>query len=146
MVAVTCLQQLRIHTEELTRRGPVVGAGPLRGRGIIADLGLEGSSLDDDQIHRVFLDTFGIDGTRLRIVMKVASDGDGGYEVESVEGACTHLQQTAEPMCAYPLGVFIGATSHHRRGDAGHRDPVRGRGLPLVHVSHPPAPGAALSR
>jgi hypothetical protein len=109
MVSAVCLQQLRIHTEELTGRGPVLGAGRLRGRGIIADLGLEGSQLDDDKLHRLFIDTFGLEGTRLCIVTRVASDGAGGYELQLVEGACTHQIQTTEPMCAYTLGVFVGA-------------------------------------
>lgn len=108
MVSATCLQQLRIHTEDLAGRGPVLGAGRLRGLGIVADLGLEGSRLDDEKLHHLFLETFGIDGTRLCIVTQVRSDGSGGYVVQLVEGACTAGQQTTEPMCAYTLGVFIG--------------------------------------
>jgi hypothetical protein len=109
MVAAACLQQLRIHTEELAGRAPVLGAGRLRGLGVVADLGLQGSCLDDDKLHRLFLDTFGVEGTRLCIVTSVASDGSGGYVVRVVEGACTHRLEATEPVCAYTLGVFVGA-------------------------------------
>lgn len=109
MVSATCLQQLRMYTEDLAGRGPVLGAGRLRGRAVIADLGLEGSQLDDDKLLSVFVETFGINGTRLCLVTGVSSDDSGAYVVQLVEGACTHQQQTTEPMCAYTLGVFIGA-------------------------------------
>jgi hypothetical protein len=109
MVAAACLQQLRIHTEELAGRAPVLGAGRLRGLGLVADLGLAGSNLDDAKLHQLFLETFGIDGTRLCLVTEVVSDGSGGYVVQLVEGACTRGLQADEPMCAYTLGVFVGA-------------------------------------
>jgi hypothetical protein len=109
MVAATCLQQLRIHTEDLAGRGPVLGAGRLRGLSVIADLGLQGSRLDDEKLHRLFIDTFGVEGTRLCLVTGVSSDESGTYVVQLVEGACTHLQQATEPFCAYTLGVFVGA-------------------------------------
>jgi len=109
MVSVTCLQQLRIYTEDLAGPGPVLGAGRLRGRSVITDLGLEGSRLDDEKLLRVLVDTFGIDGTRLCLVVGVTSDASGTYEVQLVEGACTHGMQTTEPMCVYTLGVFTGA-------------------------------------
>jgi predicted hydrocarbon binding protein len=109
MVSATCLQQLRIYTEDIAGRGPVLGAGRLRGRGVIADLGLEGSGLDDEKLLSLFVDTFGVNGTRLCLVTDVSSDDSGTYVVKLVEGACTHQQQTTEPLCAYTLGVFIGA-------------------------------------
>lgn len=109
LVATTCLQQLRIHTEELVGRGPVLGAGRLRGQGIIVGLGLQGSRLDDDTLFRLLADTFGVEGTRLCLLTRLASDQAGGYVVQLQEGACTHLQETTEPMCAYTLGVFVGA-------------------------------------
>jgi len=109
MVSATCLQQLRIYTEDLAGRGPVLGAGRLRGRGVIAQLGLDGSRLDDDKLLALFADAFGINGTRLCVVTDVRSDGAGGYVVQLIEGACTHQLQTTEPMCVYTLGVFVGA-------------------------------------
>ncbi len=109
MVSATCLQQLRIYTEDLAGRGPVLGAGRLRGRGVIADLGLEGSQLDDEKLLSLFVETFGINGTRLCLVTAVSSDESGVYVVKLIEGACTHQQQTTEPMCVYTLGVFVGA-------------------------------------
>jgi hypothetical protein len=87
MVSATCLQQLRIYTEDLAGRGPVLGAGRLRGRGVIAQLGLDGSRLDDDKLLALFADAFGINGTRLCAVTDVRSDGAGGYVVQLIEGA-----------------------------------------------------------
>jgi predicted hydrocarbon binding protein len=109
MVSVTCLQQLRIYTEDLAGRGPVLGAGRLRGRSVIADLGLEGAKLDDEKLLHLFDDIFGINGTRLCRVTEVSSDETGAYVVKLIEGACTHQLQTTEPMCVYTLGVFMGA-------------------------------------
>jgi predicted hydrocarbon binding protein len=109
MVSVTCLQQLRIYTEDLAGPGPILGAGRLRGRSVIADLGLNGSKLDDEKLFSLFVDAFGINGTRLCLVVGVSSDESGTYVVQLVEGACTHQMQTTEPMCVYTLGVFAGA-------------------------------------
>ncbi|WP_238436744.1 MULTISPECIES: 4-vinyl reductase [unclassified Frankia] len=109
MVSVSCLQQLRIYTEDLAGRGPVLGAGRMRGRGVIADLGLEGARLDDEKLLSLFVDIFGLNGTKLGLVTGVSSDEAGGYVVQLVEGACTYHMQTTEPMCVYTLGVFMGA-------------------------------------
>ncbi|WP_026311347.1 4-vinyl reductase [Parafrankia elaeagni] len=109
MVSATCLQQMRVYTEDIVGRGPVLGAGRMRGQGVIADLGLQDSRLDDDKLFRLFVDTFGIEGTRLCLVTGVTSDDSGAYVVQLVEGACSHQMQAAEPMCAYTLGVFVGA-------------------------------------
>ena len=109
LVSATCLQQLRIYTEDLAGRGPILGAGRLRGQGIIVDKGLVGSKLDDDKLHRLFLEVFGLEGTRLCLVTRVQSNLAGGYEVQLVEGACTYLAKADAPMCVYTLGVFIGA-------------------------------------
>lgn len=109
LVSATCLQQLRLYTEDLAGRGPILGAGRLRGQGIITDRGLTGSKLEDDKLHRLFIEVFGLEGTRLCMVTRVASDGVGGYEVKLVEGACTYLAKADQPMCVYTLGVFVGA-------------------------------------
>jgi predicted hydrocarbon binding protein len=109
MVSATCLQQMRVYTEDLVGRGPVLGAGRMRGQGVIADLGLQGSRLDDDKLFRLFVDAFGIEGTRLCLVTGVTSDDSGTYVVQLVEGACTHQVEATEPICAYTLGVFVGA-------------------------------------
>nr|MDT0665051.1 4-vinyl reductase [Micromonospora sp. DSM 115978] len=109
MVSAVCLQQLRIYTEDLAGRGPILGAGRLRGQNLIAELGLQGSRLDDEKLHGLFIQTFGYEGTRLCLVTGVNSDESGAYVVTLVEGACTHQLQTTEPMCVYTLGVFVGA-------------------------------------
>jgi predicted hydrocarbon binding protein len=109
MVSVSCLQQLRIYTEDLAGRGPVLGAGRLRGRGVIAELGLDDASLDDEKLLSLFVEVFGINGTGLCRVVGISSDGAGAYVVQLIEGACTHQMQATEPMCVYTLGVFMGA-------------------------------------
>lgn len=109
LVSATCLQQLRVYTEELAGRGPILGAGRLRGQDVIRSQGLENSRLADDKLLALFIDVFGIDGTRLCTVTSVDSAGDDTYRVQLVEGACTYLAQTDRPMCVYTLGVFVGA-------------------------------------
>lgn len=109
MVAALCLQKLQTHTGDLVGMGTVVGAGRLRGRGVIAEYGLSGSRLDDDKLRRLLLDVLGPDGTRLCLVTGLVGEPGGGYEVRVVEAACTHEVESDEPMCAYTLGVFIGA-------------------------------------
>lgn len=109
MVAALCLQQLRLYTEDLAGRGPILGAGRLRGQAVIDERGLRNTVQDDASLTRLFLDVFGIDGTRLCIVDSVVSDDEGGYQVTVVEGACTYMATTDEPMCVYTLGVFVGA-------------------------------------
>ncbi|WP_088312672.1 4-vinyl reductase [Kineosporia sp. R_H_3] len=109
MVSAVCLQQLRLYTEDIAGRGPILGAGRLRGQAVIQDRGLANSPLADDKLHALFLEVFGIEGTRLCTVTRVESDGSGGYTVQLVEGACTYLAQTDEPMCVFTLGVFVGA-------------------------------------
>jgi predicted hydrocarbon binding protein len=109
MVAAFCLQQLRLYTEDLAGRGPILGAGRLRGEALIRDRGLAGSNLETDKMHQLFLEVFGIEGTRLCTVTEVAAGADGGFEIKLVEGACTYMAQADEPMCVYTLGVFVGA-------------------------------------
>lgn len=109
LVSAVCLQQLRVYTEELAGRGPVLGAGRLRGRDVIRDQGLENSRPDDEKLLTVLQGVFGVDGTRLCIVTALESDDDDNYRVQLVEGACTFGAKTDEPMCVYTLGVFIGA-------------------------------------
>ena len=109
MVAAFCLQQLRLYTEDLAGRGPVLGAGRLRGEALIRERGLAGSNLDPGKLHQLFLEVLGIEGTRLCTVTDVQAAPDGGFEIRLVEGACTYMRQSDEPMCVYTLGVFVGA-------------------------------------
>ena len=109
MVAAFCLQQLRLYTEDLAGRGPILGAGRLRGEALVKDRGLAGSNLEPEKMHQLFLEVFGLEGTRLCTVTEVGATADGGYEIRLVEGACTYMAQAEEPMCVYTLGVFVGA-------------------------------------
>jgi predicted hydrocarbon binding protein len=109
MVAAFCLQQLRLYTEDLAGRGPILGAGRLRGEALIRDRGLAGSNLETEKMHQLFIEVFGVEGTRLCMVTDVAANPDGVYEIKLVEGACTYMAQADEPMCVYTLGVFVGA-------------------------------------
>jgi predicted hydrocarbon binding protein len=108
-MSVTCFQYLRLVSEEITGRAPIVAAGRKRGYDVIEELGLLGSANDGDDV-RVKLDSvLGAQGTRLCIVQSVTAKPNGGYEVRIVEGACTANQKAPEPVCAYTLGVFVGA-------------------------------------
>ena len=109
MVAALCLQQLRLYTEDLAGRGPILGAGRMRGEAVIRERGLVGSQLEADKMHQIFLEVFGLEGTRLCLVTEVVPSADGGFDVKLVEGACTYRAQADKPMCVYTLGVFVGA-------------------------------------
>ena len=89
--------------------GPILGAGRLRGEALIKERGLAGSNLEPEKMHQLFLEVFGLEGTRLCTVTEVTPSADGGYEIRLVEGACTYMAQADEPMCVYTLGVFVGA-------------------------------------
>ncbi len=108
-VAAECLQQMRLHVEDLAGRGPVLGAGRMRGAGLIEGLGQTGSKPSDDVAKKLLADALGIDGTRLCVVTEFTSNDAHEYTVKLVEGACSFEQQTDSAMCAYTLGVFIGA-------------------------------------
>ena len=109
LVAAECLQQMRLHFEDLAGRGPVLGAGRMRGAGLIESLGHAGSKPSDDVAKKLLADALGIDGTRLCIVTEFTSNDDDEFVVKLVEGACSFEQNTDTAMCAYTLGVFIGA-------------------------------------
>ncbi|MGF1646290.1 MAG: V4R domain-containing protein [Kineosporiaceae bacterium] len=51
----------------------------------------------------------GLGGTRLCMVRSVAQVDKGTFEVRIFEGACTMGRRSDEPVCAYTLGVFMGA-------------------------------------
>jgi predicted hydrocarbon binding protein len=106
---VTCFQYLRLVSEEITGRAPIVAAGRKRGYDVIEELGLLGSAHDGDDVRAKLDSVLGAQGTRLCIVQSVIAKPNSGYEVRIVEGACTANQTAPEPVCAYTLGVFVGA-------------------------------------
>lgn len=104
-----CFQYLRMYTEEVAGRAPVISAGRKRGYDLIGELGLLDSTVDAEMIRARLDAALGVDGTRLCLVRAVVTLPNGGYEVTINESACTAGQHTTEPLCAYTLGVFIGA-------------------------------------
>ncbi|MFV9503445.1 MAG: V4R domain-containing protein [Oscillochloridaceae bacterium umkhey_bin13] len=104
-----CFQYLRLYTEEVAGRAPVIAAGRKRGFDVIEELGLLGSTVDAETIRSRLDATLGAEGTRLCLVRAVTPLANGGYEVTVSETACTAGQHSDTPMCSYTLGVFIGA-------------------------------------
>ena len=88
-VAAECLQLMRLHVEDMVGRGPLLGAGRMRGAGLIDE-------------------ALGPDGTKLALVDDITEE-NGVYTVTIHEGACSFNRQSDEPMCTYTLGVFVGA-------------------------------------
>ncbi len=108
-MSLTCFQYLRVGTEEVTGRAPIVAAGRKRGHDLIESLGLLGTTQDAATIQNTLATALGIDGTRLCIVNSIVPTGNGGYTVKISEGACTAGQAASEPLCAFTMGVFVGA-------------------------------------
>ncbi|NTW03105.1 MAG: hypothetical protein HGA19_17800 [Oscillochloris sp.] len=104
-----CFQYLRINTEDVAGRVPIIAAGRKRGYDIVESLGLLGATSDADTIKSHLGSVLGIEGTRLCILNTISSLPNGSYEVRLTESACTAGQTSDEPMCAFTLGVFIGA-------------------------------------
>ncbi len=108
-MSLTCFQYLRVGTEEVAERAPIVAAGRKRGYDVIESLGLIGSTQDAALIRDQLDAALGIKGTKLCIVESVIAKPNGGYEVRISEGACTAGQTASQPHCAFTMGVFIGA-------------------------------------
>ena len=108
-MSLTCFQYLRIGTEEVADRAPIVASGRKRGYDVIEGLGLMGSSQDAQVIRDRLDEVLGAKGTRLCLVRQVIAKPGGGYEIHITEGACTAGQTSSEPLCAFTMGVFIGA-------------------------------------
>jgi predicted hydrocarbon binding protein len=110
-MSITCFQYLRNGTEDIAGRVPIVAAGRQRGTDLVSELGLNGSTQDPELLRKYLYDALGPDGTRLCLVESMTPLPSGGYEVRLREGACATGVESAEPLCAYTLGVFAGALS-----------------------------------
>ncbi|HMA37890.1 MAG TPA: 4-vinyl reductase [Chloroflexia bacterium] len=110
-MSVTCFQYLRNGAEDIAGRVPIVAAGRQRGADLVASLELQNSTQDVSAITAQLQAALGAEGTRLCLLDSVTVKPSGGYEVRLHEGACTAGAQAAEPVCAYTLGVFVGAIS-----------------------------------
>lgn len=108
-MSLTCFQYLRVGTEEVADRAPIVAAGRKRGYDLIESLQLLGSSEDPGLIQSKLEEALGPKGTRLCLVKSIIQKSKGSYEVHLTEGACTAGQVSSTPICAFTLGVFIGA-------------------------------------
>jgi hypothetical protein len=106
---VVCFQYLRTGTEEVADRAPVVAAGRKRGYDVVEGLGLLGSTTDPEVIRKKFDEVLGANGTKLCLIQKVISKPNGGYELHITEAADTAGNASGEPVCAFTMGVFIGA-------------------------------------
>ena len=122
-MSLTCFQYLRVGTEDVADRAPIVASGRKRGYDLVESLNLLGASEDTTVIAGKLGEALGAKGTRLCLVDSVTKLGKGRYEVCVSEGACTAGQSAGEPLCAFTLGVFIGAL-HAITGM-----PMRGREL-----------------
>lgn len=107
-VAAECLQLMRLHVEDMVGRGPLLGAGRMRGAGLIDTLGFRGSQPSIDVAAKQIAEALGPDGTKLALVDDITEE-NGVYTVTIHEGACSFNRQSDEPMCTYTLGVFVGA-------------------------------------
>ena len=108
-MSLTCFQYLRNGTEDVADRPPIIASGRKRGFDVVEGLGLLSSSQDGAAIRERLDAAFGVNGTKLCIVKSVTRKPNGGYEVRITEGACTAGQTSSEPLCAFTMGVFIGA-------------------------------------
>lgn len=108
-MSLLCFQYLRIVTEEVADRAPVVAAGRKRGYDLVESLGLLGSTHDPAVIREKLDTALGLKGTKLCLLHSVTAKPDGGYEVRITESACTAGQVSSQPHCAFTMGVFIGA-------------------------------------
>lgn len=108
-MSLTCFHYLRHGAEDNAGRALVIAAGRQRGQDLVESLGLLGAAQDAQVIRQKLDAALGVDGTRLCLVRSVVAKENGGYEIRISEGACTAGVTSAEPYCAFTLGVFIGA-------------------------------------
>ena len=106
---VVCFQYLRTGTEEVADRAPIVAAGRKRGYDVVESLGLLGSTTDPKVIQKKFDEVLGINGTKLCLIQDVVAKPNGGYELHIAESADTAGATASDPVCAFTMGVFIGA-------------------------------------
>lgn len=106
-MSITCFRYLRFGAEDTAGRALIIAAGKQRGHSL-KDI-LAGVSPDNaDQIKTTLGGVLGLEGTRLCLVESVAKTANG-FDIIVDESACCSGQKSEEPICAYTLGVFIGA-------------------------------------
>jgi len=106
-MSIECFRYLRFGAEDTAGRALIISAGKQRGHSL-KDY-LKGISPDSEaEIAQVLGKILGVDGTRLCLVSSVKQT-EIGYEVRVSESACCSGLTSEVPVCAYSLGVFIGA-------------------------------------
>ncbi len=106
-MSTTCFRYLRLGAEDTAGRALIVAAGKSRGHSL-ADV-LKGLKPDEDvAITAKLSEVLGAEGTRLCLVNEIKQT-DVGYEVHITESACASGVVADAPICAFTLGVFIGA-------------------------------------
>lgn len=108
-MSLTCFQYLRVGTEDVADRAPIVASGRKRGYDLVEGLNLLGATEDPAVIASKLGEALGAKGSRLCLVNGMKQLEKGRYEVRICEGACTAGQSSSEPLCAFTMGVFIGA-------------------------------------
>lgn len=108
---VVCFQYLRQVAEETAGRALIITAGRQRGHDLAEELGLMGVSQDAAVLQQKLDHALGAEGTRLCLVQNITAKANGGYEVRITESACIAGVTSSEPLCAFTMGVFIGAIS-----------------------------------
>lgn len=106
-MSIECFRYLRFGAEDTAGRALIVSSGKLRGHSL-KDI-LKGVSADDEaKVQQLLAQTLGAEGTRLCLVEKVSRTANG-FDVVVDESACCSGTTAEESVCAYSLGVFIGA-------------------------------------
>ncbi len=110
-MSLVCFQYLRLGTEDVAGRAPIVASGRQRGQDVIEQIGMLGQASDPSIIKARLSEVLGEQGTRLCVIKSIVANTDGSYEVQISEAACSAGQTASEPICTFTLGVFIGAIS-----------------------------------
>jgi predicted hydrocarbon binding protein len=106
-MSIECFRYLRFGAEDTAGRALIISAGKQRGHSL-KDFLKDVSTEDVDKVQKTLTALLGLDGTRLCLVEKI-SRTTNGFEVLIAESACCSGSTAEEPVCAYTLGVFIGA-------------------------------------
>jgi predicted hydrocarbon binding protein len=106
-MSIECFRYLRFGAEDTAGRALIVNAGKQRGHSL-KDMLKEVSLQDEKKVEQVLGEILGLKGTRLCLVQSAKRTANG-YTFTIDESACCSGTQAPEPVCAYTLGVFIGA-------------------------------------
>ena len=106
-MSTECFRYLRLGAEDTAGRALIVASGKNRGHSL-KDMLKGVNPSDDAAITAALSNVLGESGTRLCLVNQI-NKNPTGYDVHITESACAAGVKADEPICAYTLGVFIGA-------------------------------------